>query len=383
LEANLQELCGITGGSRAALYMLDEATSALKLRVSHGWTGQPLVEASRKLRGSLPDLEALVGNVVEVERTPAECGGEVAAAPALCVAVQVADTPVGVLWLWDDVPRRWSASDHAAMRMSARLLAHQLTVDLERNRARRSKQLIGPLRAAGAWQQTQHPPSQGLAPGWRADGWVSASGALASSWYHWDVLPDGQLAVVLAEAHGEGYEAAMIAATARAAWQSHAGYRHTPAQLLQRLSDTLWNCNSAEQRLSIAYWQLDPETGRATFASAGALEGLIASSYGVRPVLGCSDPLGNTIDYRPEQRNCSVERGELLIVYTPGLVARGPLGPSSAEGSPDRLLQQELTRLVEAEDYRQPERLLARLRRAVASLDRPREDRAALVLGRC
>lgn len=377
LEATLGDLCQLASGCRAGLYMLDGSTSELKLRATSGWHADALVAAPRGLRGSLPDLEALVGNVVEVSETPAALGADVAGLPALCVAVQVADTPVGVLWLWSEAPRQWQAADHVAMRMSSRVIAHELTADLQHERAGKARKVVGPLRTATQWQHTQHPPVHHLASGWSADGWVATDGALANTWYHWDVLPDGMLSIVLAEAHATGYAGAMIAATARAAWQAHAGYRHDPAQMLQRISDTLWNTNTAEQRLSIAYAQIDPTTGQMQLASAGQLEGLIASRYGVRPLLYRSDPLGESIEARPQLRQHRLAAGELMISCTPGLVSSGPVG-----GGQVALSQQQLTELIGPEDHREPQRLLARIRRAAAELGPMHGDRAALVLGR-
>ena len=63
---------------------------------------------------------------------------------------------------------------------------------------------------------------------------------VASGWQLWDILPDGTLMIVLAEAVDDSVKGALTATLARAAVTAHTGYRHKPTDLLQRVSDTLW-----------------------------------------------------------------------------------------------------------------------------------------------
>ncbi len=63
----------------------------------------------------------------------------------------------------------------------------------------------------------------------------------------------------------------MIAATARAAFASHSNYRHSAADMLRRINDTLWQTNTGDQLLAMLYIKLDPETGAGELASAGRL----------------------------------------------------------------------------------------------------------------
>ena len=100
-----------------------------------------------------------------------------------------------------------------------------------------------------------------LADGWRVDGMIESPESWGTGWHHWDVLPDGTLMIAIAEAADPTAKGAMHAAVARAALAAHSGYRHTPAQLIQRVSDTLWQTNTGEQLVSMIYAHLDPESG--------------------------------------------------------------------------------------------------------------------------
>ena len=65
LESVLKGGAEAVGCPAAALYLLDETTSSLKLRAAYGLPQERLLAPARPLRGSVADLEALVGHAVE------------------------------------------------------------------------------------------------------------------------------------------------------------------------------------------------------------------------------------------------------------------------------------------------------------------------------
>lgn len=363
----------------AGLYILDEETSQLKLRAASGLPETRLSDPPRQLRGSLGDLEALIGNVVTLDDAAAmpQWQSPEACASALCVAVSVAGTPLGTLWMWSSRPTEFSGAEKAAAKLTASLISAQLTSDTLSRRAAAATRAVRPLRAAAAWQQRQQPIDVSPAPDWQVSGWTEAPRALAASWYHWDVLPDGMIAMVIAEAHADGLDAAMIAATARSAWQSHAGYRHDPAQMLRRVGDTLWQTNTGDQLVSLLYAQIDPETGEGMMASAGSLGGMVASRYGFRPLAERSQPLGAQIDLRPRLSRLQLAVGETLLVYTPGLI-----DAAAVDNQQTRLTQHRVADIVRGSIDVGPGGMLAALRRAAADVKGVATDRTAVALSR-
>ncbi len=123
----------------------------------------------------------------------------------------------------------------------------------------------------------------------------------------------------------------MSAAIARAALAAHTGYRHTSAQLIQCISDTLWQTSTAEQLMSLLYARVDPESGEGEIVSAGSINAMIASRYGFRPMLdGSSDPLNTHIDARAAVKSFRLLKGETLMAYTAGFgAAAKPSGCSA------------------------------------------------------
>lgn len=145
------------------------------------------------------------------------------------------------------------------------------------------------------WQHETLPMGEKLAPDWSVDGMIESPLAIARSWHHWDVLPDGLMSMALCQNEG-GQEAnvdmtgVLDSTIARAALQSHASYRHRPGDAVMRVLDTLLQIRDGaidedgQPKLSLFYAHVDPETGHAEMASVGDWSTLVVSRYGFRPV---------------------------------------------------------------------------------------------------
>ncbi len=245
-----------------------------------------LLAPARPLRGSRADLESLVQDVVLID----DLAGVMATtwnspepyAAAIVVKIEEDDLPIGTLWFWSNEKQEFSAQQGAAAQVAALAVSTELAraaLQRERSQCKLTNQTI---KSASQWQLRQLPPAVELAPGIKVDGWTEAPTAWSTSWHAWDVLPDGTIAIALAEAASKEFDGAMIAATARAAFAAHSNYRHSAADMLRRINDTLWQTNTGDQLLSMQYIKLDPETGAGELASAGQLSSLIASTRGYR-----------------------------------------------------------------------------------------------------
>ena len=385
LERVLRDAMLGSGSVAAALYLLDNDTSSLKMRASVGLPAGRLAEPSRPLRGALGDLESLVAGVVAIDVLQ-EPGDAVWNSPepyaaGLCASVCQNDLPLGTIWLWSDQPRSYGEADKAVARLAASHLAAEIAREHLDRRSETSQLAARTLRAASHWQQRQTPLAMPLAQGWHVDGWCHSPAPLAASWYTWDVLPDGSIAVAAAEAHSSDLDAAMIAATARAAFQSHSNYRHCPRQMLQRVADTLWQSNSGDQLVSLLYARLDPESGEGHVATAGSIHSLIASRYGFRPLTAVSDPLGNHPDLQPKQTELRLLAGESLVACTAGLLVPTGRGVTIEPAPAGRLSQQQLAAAVSTALGEGAAGILPAIRRAVAK-ERPTAEQTVVVLSR-
>ncbi|MGV3486642.1 MAG: SpoIIE family protein phosphatase, partial [Planctomycetaceae bacterium] len=236
-------------------------------------------------------------------------------ASGIVTRIEEDDLPIGTLWLWSKQPREFTAQDGEAAQLAALSVASELSrAALHRERANANLSSTS-IKSVSQWQMRQLPPAMELAPGIVVDGWTESPRAWARSWHAWDVLPDGTIALAIAESWVREMEGAMIAATARAAFAAHSNYRHSATEMVQRLSDSLWQTNTGDQLLSMLYIKLNPETGEGELASAGSIHALIASRRGYRPLCAGreSEPLASQIDCRPHQATFQLQPGEAIL----------------------------------------------------------------------
>jgi GAF domain-containing protein len=312
----------------AAMYLLDDDTECLKTRAVSGLPESRLGQPPRPLRGSRGDLEALVQGAVtinDLEQTdldtwncPERAGG------AICAAINNHGVPIGTLWLFSNQPRDFTPAHETIANMASSQLALLLErATVQRKHAdRRSTSLV--IRDLAQWQYMSLPSGTKLADNWLVDGMIESPSDWAVGWHTWDVLPDGSLMLAIAEAEDATLSGAMTAATCRAALTAHTGYQHTPTQLMQRVSDTLWQTNTGEQLLSLLYARIDPETGEGEVASAGRITAMISSRYGYRPLIdGKTPPLTSHIDARCKSSTFRLQRGEALLGYGAGIGSDG------------------------------------------------------------
>lgn len=342
IERILADASMACGCQAAALYLLDDDTSQLSLRFSHPVAAEPIDADVRELRGSRGDLEALVQGVVAIDCL----GGPIdtwnapcAAESAICASVSVDDLPIGTLWLFSDEPRSFGEAAIAAARMAASHVARELSFATVQS-SRAAQRSLPEVRDIAAWQHRSLPQGTALAADWGVDGMIESPRPWAIGWHTWDVLPDGTLLIAIAEAVEDSITGAMVAAAARTALTAHAGYRHTPKQLMQRISDTLWQTNSGDQLISLLCARIEPETGEGEIASAGKLTAMIASRYGYRPLATeMSDPIGTSVDPRSVQRSFHLTRGETLFACGSGWEADGATQQSLGQTLRDSLAQ--------------------------------------------
>jgi serine phosphatase RsbU (regulator of sigma subunit) len=117
------------------------------------------------------------------------------------------------------------------------------------------------------------------------------------------------------------------AASLHAAVKSHAGYRHSAAELARRVNDTLWTASPGDQHAALAYAVVDPDSGRVELALAGGV-GAILVAHEQRRILGTDAlPLGVGPELTLEKADLSLARGGVLL-----LVSAGVRGAADAAG---------------------------------------------------
>ncbi|TWU08458.1 Stage II sporulation protein E (SpoIIE) [Stieleria varia] len=328
VEATLQQAIAACGFDAAAIYLLDDDTQFLKARAVVGLPSDRLENKPRALRGSRADLEAMVQNVVLIEKAdggvidtwkcPEKCGS------AICAALMKGDLPIGTLWLFSSRETELSDADSAIAKMTATQLTLQLSAAASERRERLHRVDFRSIRDIAHWQHAGLPTVDQIAQGWKADGMLESPLDWATGWHTWDILPDGTMMIAMAEADDKSAAGAMVAATARAALTAHCGYRHTPLQLMQRINDTLWQSSTADQLLSMLYARLDVSSGEGELVVAGNISAIVGSRFGYRPLAdGKAQPLASALDINAFSTTFHLSPGEILLAYGSGVAADG------------------------------------------------------------
>ena len=194
----------------------------------------------------------------------------------------------------------------------------------------------------------------------------------------YDVFPSEHgWRVVIGDVVGKGPAAAAVTGLARHTLRAAAPYEDSPSALLGVLNRALLAERRGERLASVACVELDPRGGRlvATVSVAGHPLPLVVDPGGnVRELGGFGQLLGIEEPLRTEDVREELEPGELLVLYTDGVVeARGASGVFGEE---------RLRSLLGEMANEAPTRVVQRIEAAVlaASGGRARDDLAIVAL---
>jgi serine phosphatase RsbU (regulator of sigma subunit)/anti-sigma regulatory factor (Ser/Thr protein kinase) len=146
---------------------------------------------------------------------------------------------------------------------------------------------------------------------------------VGGDWYDVIPLPDGRLGLAVGDVAGHGVSAAAFMGQLRMALRVYARENLSPSRALERLSRI-----PLERRpptiATVWYGQLDPETGRLVFASAGHPPPLVVDADGEARFVEelRAPPLGVTAAASPPESSCTLDTGSGLLLYTDGLIER-------------------------------------------------------------
>ncbi|HTN74782.1 MAG TPA: SpoIIE family protein phosphatase [Pirellulaceae bacterium] len=322
LAAALQAGCQAVGCQAAAFYLLDESTSQLKLRASFGLPAARLLDDARPLRGAMADLEALIGHAVVIEDTQLlphwRCPEDFAA--AVCVPVSTPSTPLGTLWIFSEKQRDFTSEQTNVIELVAGRLASDLEREMLISQGMQSRTLDRDLDQAARWQEERLPSIAPLVNDWDLAGQTQTGDRLSSEFFDWSVLPDGMLAVGLGDAAGQSVIASLSAASFHAAVKSHANYRHSARQMLERVNDTLWSCSPGGQFASLVYGLILPHSGEFEFATAGEVGALIVHPEGHVCLSRSRPPLGQSSTALITASRHVIPAGAALVLVSDGVL---------------------------------------------------------------
>ncbi len=404
LQRILADGVAATDFDAAAVYLLSDDTSEIKLRCLFGLDPRRLIDPARTLADCRGDLEAMVCGVCKIDDLNAvlmdtwNCP-EPEFGAAICATLNADDLPLGTLWLFAGEATEISDQQTAAARLTASHLATELCGgvasvpsvvsasgpndepgakvggggrgDAAPDAAVRKTlptDRLSVLDAMTRWQYESLPHGTQISEDFFVDGMIESGTTWSVGWHHWDVLPDGRIAFLMAEATDHSIAGAMTATFAKASVISHLGYRHDVEALLRHVGDSLWQMGVDGQTCSMLYATIDSETGDGELASAGTLQAIIGDRHGHRPLIAANArPLA--LDFEPSfsRAEFRMQKGETLLCGNQALAGIRSLD--------------DLGNLLTAASTRRSKRPLAHLARELSG-ERITAERAAAVITR-
>jgi PAS domain S-box-containing protein len=286
------------------------------------------------------------------------------------VPLLVAGAPIGVLLVSFEGPRRLPDDERELLltlgRQCAQAVANARAFEREHRIAEELQRALLP-------QSLVVPESVSVAvrylPG-------SAEADVGGDWYDVALRPDGRVGGSVGDVAGKGVLAASRMGQLRTAQRAHSLEGMSPAEVVGRLNALV---EATESFLAtVVAFDLEPETGELRVCVAGHLPPLLLRADGeCRPLQGKGSlPVGVDAETAFGEDAVVLERGEVVLFYTDGLVERRGQDIEAgvarlceavrahAGATVDELVDGVLDRLVELEGLRDDVVLLALQRTA-------------------
>lgn len=168
-------------------------------------------------------------------------------------------------------------------------------------------------------QQNLLPRTAPSLPRFQLEAVCAPAGAVGGDWYDYIPLPDGRVAIVLADVSGKGMPAALLMSAARGMVRSLAPLASGPGEVLARVNQMLLDDFLTGRYVTMIYAVLDPARRTLTFASAGHPWPLLCHGSEVRPLhTDAGMPLG-LLPCDFTEHTVNLCHGFRLLFYTDGI----------------------------------------------------------------
>lgn len=201
---------------------------------------------------------------------------------------------------------------------------------------RKTEQLRRDLKEAQVIQAGLLPDQPPEVPGFNITGICLPSRTVGGDWFDYLPLPDGRLAIILADVSGKGMGAALLMTSTRSILRLVAREESSPGTVLSEANRVLVDDLPPSKFVTMIYAVLDPTRRTVTFANAGHHPPVLADANGVHTLKMQPElPLGLRAGSYTE-RKIELSVGCRLFLYSDGVIeARNP---SSEEYGELRLL---------------------------------------------
>jgi serine phosphatase RsbU (regulator of sigma subunit) len=258
-----------------------------------------------------PGMTAVYGDAVMVKITavtPGEESGQAVCLGGLYLLRSQANGPIS-----DAVPSLQTLASQIASTL------YRAQVYAETAAHQKVKQ---ELEFAGRIQATFLPRRFPELAGWDMAASLIPARETSGDFYDFIAMPDGRLAILVADVADKGTGAAIYMALSRTLVRTYAlHYPDEPQRALQTANERILADTESEQFVTVFYALLEPDSGRLLFANAGHNPAyLFSPRRRQNETLGTTGPpLGMFDHFHWRQNSLEAEPGAVLLLYSDGV----------------------------------------------------------------
>src|SRR4051812_35709733 len=251
--------------------------------------------------------------------------------------------------------------------------------------AKALKTLDGELKVVGEIQRSLLPRQLPTISGMEVAAFYQTSARAGGDYYDFFPLCDGGWGLFIADVSGHGTPAAVLMAITHAIAHAQPGTHTPPEVLLTYLNRQLESMYTHNGTFVTAFYAvLDAAARTLTYSSAGHNPPRLVRGEGVLPLdKAALLPLGILPDQQYPEAQITLQRGDLLLLYTDGITEAMP--PVKSDGSPDLFGTEKLDQLLLEEKDSSAMKIIERVRVEVDrhSNHAPPSDDRTLIAIRC
>lgn len=219
------------------------------------------------------------------------------------------------------------------LQTGSRTLAIAAVIDITERRRRETESTL-----ARVVQSAMLPTEAPAFPGVEFAASSEPADAAGGDFYDYIPLSGGRLAVVIGDASGHGFAAALVTVAARSYLRACSSVEGDVSRILSQVNSLLLRDGLEGRFVTLFYASIDPHDQRVTFAGAGHTGYLLAANGDLKQTLASTGPpLGWFPEavYPCEQRD--VQPGDILLLLTDGI--EEAMSPSGEQFGKERLLK--------------------------------------------
>jgi sigma-B regulation protein RsbU (phosphoserine phosphatase) len=213
------------------------------------------------------------------------------------------------------IGRRLNIVSGIAQQAAIAVVNHQLYKESE-DRSRMEQELD----VARSIQASLIPDGQPDIPGCTVYSFWEAARQVSGDFYDFLPLADNKWGIAIADVADKGIPAALFMALSRTILRTVAFNRTSPARVLERTNELIYNDTTSDLFVTVFYCLWDPQTATLTYASGGHNPPLLIRRNGSASLLKVSGiALGVLEDITLDQKSVHLESGDTVIFYTDGV----------------------------------------------------------------